>query len=51
MASGDHNAVLLLPGFASSQLYNWRFKDCFPFSYNLADRCVVVVVVVVLDNS
>lgn len=38
MASGDHNAVLLLPGFASSQLYNWRFKDCFPFSYNLADR-------------
>jgi hypothetical protein len=39
-ASGDHNAVLLLPGFASTQLYNWRFKDCFPFSYNLADRCV-----------
>jgi hypothetical protein len=49
MASGDHNAVLLLPGFASSQLYNWRFKDCFPFSYNLADRCVVVLVV--LDNG
>jgi hypothetical protein len=41
--SGDHNAVLLLPGFASTQLYNWRFKDCFPFSYNLADRFVLLL--------
>lgn len=36
--SGDHNAVVLIPGFASTRLYNWRFKDCFPLSYNLADR-------------
>ncbi len=35
-----HNPMVLIPAFASSQLYNWRMKDCFPFSLNLGDRCV-----------
>eukprot|EP01121_Diplochlamys_sp_Union-15-3_P021406 TRINITY_DN8664_c0_g1_i1.p1 TRINITY_DN8664_c0_g1~~TRINITY_DN8664_c0_g1_i1.p1 ORF type:complete len:364 (+),score=29.98 TRINITY_DN8664_c0_g1_i1:52-1143(+) len=31
--------ILLLPGFASSQLYNWKEKDCpGPINFNVGDR-------------